>query len=192
MPVQDEADMVIMSSDNDSFHCRADLIPGSPMVVNALEVAQSGGERTIKDIRIQAIEAMEALDHKYHDPDQNALYRFKVDGISIGHMGDIGNALNQEQLDFFKNLDVLLALAGGHPTIDLDDLKLFIDAAKPKLVVPMHFQTLRYKPRNCFWVETFLNYFSADQIDFACDYETTLSSAQLPASTRVLVLAHAG
>jgi L-ascorbate metabolism protein UlaG (beta-lactamase superfamily) len=191
MPIEDEADIVIMSSDNDSFHCRADLIPGSPTVINALEVAQSGGEQTVKGIRIQAVEAMEALDHKYHDPDQNGLYRFEVDGVSIGHMGDIGNALNQEQLDFFKNLDVLLALAGGHPTIDLDDLKTLIDYAQPKIVIPMHFQTLRYKPRNCFWVETFLNYFSADQIDFACDYETPLSRAQLPTTTRILVLAHA-
>jgi L-ascorbate metabolism protein UlaG (beta-lactamase superfamily) len=191
MPVRDEADMVIISSDNDRFHCRADLIPGEPMVINALEVAQNGGRRTEKGIEVNAIAAMEALDHKYHDPDQNGMYRLVVDGVSIGHMGDIGNALSEEQMNFFKDVDVLLALTGGHPTIDLDDLKQVIDYAKPKLVVPMHFMTLRYKPRNCFWIEKFLDYFPANEVDFACDYETRITPDVLPEQTRVLVLTHA-
>jgi L-ascorbate metabolism protein UlaG (beta-lactamase superfamily) len=134
---------------------------------------------------------MEALNHKYHDPDQNGMYRFVVDGISVGHMGDIGNALSDEQIEFFKGVDVLLALAGGHPTIELDDLKTVIEGAQPRMVVPMHFQTLRYKPRNCFWVDKFLDYFPAEQVDFACDYETTITRDLLPASTRVMILTHA-
>jgi len=191
MPVRDTAEIVIISSDNDRFHCRADLIPGQPRVVNALEVAQNGGRRLEKGVEITAVEAMEALNHKYHDPDQNGMYRFVVDGVSVGHMGDMGNALSQTQLDFFKGVDVLLALTGGHPTIELDDLKQVIDYAQPKYVVPMHFMTLRYKPRNCFWIEKFLNYFPAEEVDFACDYETTLTPDSLPDKTRVLVLAHA-
>jgi L-ascorbate metabolism protein UlaG (beta-lactamase superfamily) len=191
MPVQDKADVVIISSDNDRFHCRADLIPGEPTVINALEVAQNGGRRTEKGIEVTAIAAMEALDHKYHDPDQNGMYRLVVDGVSIGHMGDIGNALSEEQMMFFKDVDVLLALTGGHPTIPLDDLKQVIDYAKPKLVVPMHFMTLRYKPRNCFWIEKFLDYFPANEVDFACDYETSITPDVLPEQTRVLVLTHA-
>lgn len=191
MPIRDQADMVIVSSDNDSFHCRADLIPGKPTVINALEVALSGGRRSEHGIEISAIAAMEALDHKYHEPDQNGMYRVVVDGVSMGHMGDVGNALSEEQMTFFKGVDVLLALAGGHPTIGLDDLKQVIDYAGPKVVVPMHFRTLRYKPRNCCWIETFLDYFRADQVDFACDYETTLTKDRLPEQTRVLVLTHA-
>lgn len=190
-PITDSPDIVIMSSDNDSFHCRADLIPGNPTVINALQVAQSTGVRTEKDIEIQAIAAMEALDHHEHDPDQNGMYRFTVDGISIGHMGDVGNPLSQQQVDFFRDVDVLLALAGGHPTILLDDLKAVIDAAHPRLVVPMHFRTLRYKPRNTVWIASFLSYFDDADVDFACDYEVTLTAQDIPASTRVLVLTHA-
>jgi len=191
MPIRDHADMVIVSSDNDSFHCRADLIPGKPTVINALEVAQNGGRRSELGIEISAIAAMEALDHQYHEPDQNGMYRVVVNGVSIGHMGDVGNALSEEQMTFFQGVDVLLALAGGHPTIGLEDLKQVIDYARPKLVVPMHFRTLRYKPRNCFWIESFLDYFPADEVDFACDYETTLTKDRLPEQTRVLVLTHA-
>lgn len=42
-PIPDSPDIVIVSSDNDSFHCRADLIPGSPAIINALQLAQNGG-----------------------------------------------------------------------------------------------------------------------------------------------------
>ena len=185
------SDMVIISSDNDSFHCNADLIPGNPIVINALALAQSGKPQTEKDITFQAIQAMEALNHREHNPDQNGMYKFTVDGISIGHMGDIGNALSQEQLEFFQGIDVFLALAGGHPTIELDDLKTALDAIKPKLVVPMHFRTLTYKPRNTFWIEKFLSYFEDKDVDFACAYEVEIAKDSLPEKTRVLIVDYA-
>jgi len=126
-------------------------------VINALKLAQTDKQRNVRGIQIQAIEAMEALNHQFHDPDQNGMYRFEMDGLHIGHLGDVGNPLNAEQMEFFQGLDVLLALAGGHPTLELDDLKTLIDTIKPKIVVPMHFRTLRYKPRNTFWIESFLS-----------------------------------
>ena len=139
-----------------------------------------GGQRVEKGITFQAIEAMEALNHKYHDPEQNSMYRFTVDGISVGHMGDIGNPLSDAHIAFFKDVDVLLALTGDHPTITLDDLKTAIDAICPRLVVPMHFQTLSYKPRNIFWIELFLAYFDPAKIDFALSDEVILNKAALP------------
>jgi L-ascorbate metabolism protein UlaG (beta-lactamase superfamily) len=182
------SNIVIISSDNDSFHCNADLIPGSPMVINALELAQTSKTLTEKGITFQAIEAMEALNHREHDPDQNGMYKFSVDGISIGHMGDMGNALSREQLLFFQGVDVFLALAGGHPTIELDDLQVAINAIQPKLVVPMHFRTLTYKPRNTFWIEEFLSYFDDAEVDFACSSEVEVEKESLPEKTRVLVI----
>ncbi len=185
------SDIVIISSDNDSFHCNADLIPGSPLVINALALAQSGKPQTEKGITFVAIQAMEALNHREHNPDQNGMYKFTVDDVSVGHMGDIGNALTKEQLEFFQDVDVFLALAGGHPTIELDDLKIALDAIKPKLVVPMHFRTLTYKPRNTFWIEKFLSYFEDKDVDFACAYEVDITKDSLPETTRVLVLDYA-
>jgi L-ascorbate metabolism protein UlaG (beta-lactamase superfamily) len=190
-PVTEPADIVVISSDSDDFHCRADLIPGSPTVVNALILAQQGGRTTVHGIEIRAIEAMEALNHAFHDPDQNGMYRMEVDGLHIGHLGDVGNPLSDEQIAFFSGTDILLALAGGHPTIDLDDLKVAIDRIQPKYVVPMHFRTLRYKPRNTFWIESFLSYFPEEQIDFAFDTQADITRADLPESTRILVLSHA-
>jgi L-ascorbate metabolism protein UlaG (beta-lactamase superfamily) len=190
-PFSEPADVVVISSDNDSFHCNEQLIPGEHITINALELARSGKPRVEHGVTFTAVEAMEALDHREHDPDQNGMYRMLVDGISIGHMGDIGNALTESQLEFFAGVDVLLALAGGHPTLALDDLETAIHFIKPRLVIPMHFRTLTYKPRNTVWIESFLKYFEDVQVDFACSSEIELNPLLLPSLTRVLVVDHA-
>jgi len=188
IPIAETADMVITSSDNDSFHCRSDLIPGNPAIINALYLAQQGGIHEEKGITIRAIQAMEMQDHPHHDPDQNGMYRFEVDGIQIAHMGDVGNPLTEAQIAFFKDVDILLALAGDVPTIALDDLKTVIDGAKPKYVVPMHFRTLSYKPRNSCWVTSFLSYFEEERVDFAFHYAIDLTADDIPDHTRALVM----
>lgn len=182
------SDMVIISSDNDSFHCNEHLIPGSHTTINALELARSGGLKLERGIEFRAIEAMEALDHAEHDPDQNGMYRIGIDGVQIGHLGDMGNALSPAQLEFFAGIDVLLALVGGHPTLELNDLQTLIEHVKPKLVIPMHFRTLTYKPRNMFWIANFLELYADSDVDFACASEVEITPETLPDATRVLVV----
>lgn len=189
-PILDEPDIVITSSVNDSFHDRADLINGDPIVINALDVALGSGESTVKGVTFKAIEAMEMYNHPEHEPDKCAMYRFDIDGVSVGHMGDVGNPFTQAQIDFFRDLDVFLVLAGGIPTIELDDLKDAINIIQPRYVIPMHFRTLRYKPRNTSWITSFLGYFDETMVDFQCDWEVELHKNQLPDPTRVLVLTH--
>ena len=190
-PIPDHPDIVVTSSLNDSFHDRSDLIGGDPTRLSLLEVARDGGEITEKGVTFKAIESSEMYDHPEHEPDKCAMYRWEMDGISIGPMGDVGNPFTPEEVEFFKNLDVFLVLAGDVPTIRLPDLKDAINLVQPKIVIPMHFRTLRYKPRNTVWIESFLSYFDDDEIVFQCDWEVELSKGDLPKPTQVRVLTHA-
>ena len=190
-PISDEPDIVVTSSLNDSFHDRSDLIPGDPIRINMLEVARDSGEIEAAGVLFRGIESSEMYDHPEHEPDKCAMYRWEMDGISIGHMGDVGNPFTPEEFEFFEGIDVFLVLAGDVPTIRLPDLKQVIDRVQPKLVIPMHFRTLRYKPRNMQWITAFLNHFNDADIDVQSDWEVELSKGDLPASTRVLVLTHA-
>jgi len=188
-PITDRADLVVISSDDDSAHCRADLIAGDPKVVNALQVAQGGGQTEAAGVTITAIEAAEWDHHPDHQvPGQNGMYRWEMDGIKFAHMGDVGNPLTEAQQDFFRDTDVLFALAGGYLTILLPDLMEMVHRAKPKLIIPMHFRTLTYRPRNTMWIESFLNYFKDEDVDFACSYTVSLTSDDIPDRTRVLVM----
>lgn len=188
-PITQSADLVIISSDDDSAHCRADLISGEPEVVNALTVAQSGGSTTAQGIDISAIEAAEWDHHPEHEvPGQNGMYRFTVDGIKCAHMGDVGNPLSDAQQAFFEDTDVLFALAGGYLTLELPDLMEMIHRTRPKLVIPMHFRTLTYKPRNTMWIESFLSHFKNEDVDFSFGATYHLTREDLPERTRVLVM----
>lgn len=188
-PITQSADLVIISSDDDSAHCRADLISGNPTVVNALTVAQSGGSAMANGIDITAIEAAEWDHHPEHAvPGQNGVYRFTLDGIRFAHMGDVGNPLTDAQQAFFEDVDVLFALAGGYLTLELPDLMEMIHRTRPKLVIPMHFRTLTYKPRNTMWIESFLNHFKDEDVDFAFGATYSITKNDLPDRTRVLVM----
>ncbi len=191
-PMTDRADIVLTSSDDDSAHCRHDLVPGNHTWLNTLDAVRAGGTSTVGGLEVKAIEAMEIADHPLHEPGANAMYRFELDGIQIGHMGDIGNDLNAKQVAFFDGVDVLLTLAGGVFTTRLDEVKRLIDTCQPKLVIPMHFRTLTYKPRNLHWIETFLTYFDEEKdVDFAFDCEADITKDTLPDRTRVLVMDYA-
>ena len=187
-PIHDEADLVIISSDDDDAHCRADLIAGDPEVVNALKVAQNGAV-TAQGVEVTAIEAAEWDHHPEHAiPGQNGMYRFTLGGITCAHMGDVGNPLTDAQQAFFQDTDILFALAGGYLTIELPDLMEMIHRTRPRLVIPMNFRTLTYRPRNTMWIESFLSHFKDEDIDFAFAHTTTINKEDLPDRTRVLVM----
>ena len=192
-PIEDAADIVITSSDNDSAHCRHDLVPGNHDWLNALDAVRQGGSTQIGGLAVSAVEAMEIETHPLHDPEANAMYRFEIDGIRIAHMGDCGNDLNGKQTDFLRDADVLLTLTGaGGFVLSLEEVMRVIGETKPKLVVPMHFRTLNYKPRNMEWIEAFLAHWDEEKdVDFAFGCEVELAKEDLPESTRVLVLDYA-
>ncbi|MEM8870245.1 MAG: MBL fold metallo-hydrolase [Pseudomonadota bacterium] len=188
-PIRETSDLVIISSDDDDAHCRADLITGDPVTANALTIAQSGGAATVAGLDITAIEAAEWEHHPEHEvPGQNGMYRFTLDGIKCAHMGDVGNPLTDAQQRFFEDTDVLFALAGGYLTIALPDLMEMIHRVKPRLVIPMHFRTLTYRPRNTMWIESFLSSFNEEDIDFACAHDVDITKEDIPERTRVLVM----
>ena len=182
----------LTSSDDDSAHCRQDLVPGDHVWLNTLDAVRAGGVATVAGVEVRAIEAIEVEHHPLHEPGANAMYRFEVDGLQIGHMGDIGDPLNAAQTAFFEGIDVLLTLAGGQLTTPLDDVKRLIDATRPKLVVPMHFRTLCYKPRSLHWISEFLKYFDEEkEVDFVFGCETEIRKEDLSPETRVLVMDYA-
>lgn len=188
-PLTEPADVVVRSSPDDAFHNNAHLVPGAPLLVEALDLARSGATRVAAGVPFRAVVAGEAPGAPGGGR-ANAMYRFEIDGLRIGHMGDVGAALSAEQEAFFRGVDVLLALAGGGPTIALDDLARALDAIRPRLVVPMHFRTLRLKLAGVGGLGDFLAHFEPDRVDFAHHETATLHRDALPASTRVLVLAY--
>ena len=187
-PIAEPADIVIMSSATDRFHSYAEMVPGDPVVINALDITETAAE--VKGICFSAVPAMESIKHK-SDPDQNAMYRFGVEGIEIGHMGDVGNPLSEAQLEFFKGVDILLALTGGPPTIELDDLDKVIAAIQPKVTIPMHYRTDKVKLTRILPVDDFTARYPAERIHYRHESEIELKESVLPKANQIYVLEYA-
>jgi len=71
----------------------------------------------------------------------NTVFCFTVDGISICHMGDLGNVPEDRQIRDLGKVDVLLVPVGGFFTLELADVNRTIDMIKPRVVIPMHYKT---------------------------------------------------
>ncbi|MEM8825076.1 MAG: MBL fold metallo-hydrolase [Pseudomonadota bacterium] len=189
--IEETADVVLTSSDDDDAHCRSDLIKGGPVTCNTLDIASDGqGEGMVGPLHVRAIAAEEWEHHPRGVANQNAMYRFELDGMQIAHMGDVGNALDDDQIAFFEGVDILLALTGGPPTIALPDLMRMIHKTEPKLIIPMHFRTLAYRPANIQWIADFLAHFRDEDVDFAFGPHFTVTREDLPTHTQVRVLDH--
>jgi L-ascorbate metabolism protein UlaG (beta-lactamase superfamily) len=72
---------------------------------------------------------------------ENVVFVVEVDGVHVGHLGDLGHLLTEEQLSELGPVDVLLVPAGGQFTITPGEAAEVVAQIGPKIVIPMHFAT---------------------------------------------------
>jgi L-ascorbate metabolism protein UlaG (beta-lactamase superfamily) len=189
-PVDEPADVVIMSSATDKFHSCSSMVPGDPRVLNALEIARTGPAEA-EGVVFEALPTMESLAHK-ESPDENAIYSFELEGVRVLHLGDLGNPLTEEQLGLLRgNVDVLLALTGGPPTIELEDLDRAIEEIEPSVVIPMHYRIPKLR-LDILPLEAFTSRYPEGAIIKVESTEVEFSPDSLPRALRVYVLEPAG
>lgn len=131
-PPNFEADIVTVSHDHHD-HNDVKAIRGNPFVIN------SAGEYEIKNVFIEGVES-------YHDEKQgsarggNVIYRIDMDNISVTHLGDLGHALDNKQLEKLAGTDILLIPVGGKYTIDAKKAMEVVSQIEPRIIIPMHYR----------------------------------------------------
>lgn len=70
----------------------------------------------------------------------NTIYKFVMDGISVCHCGDLGDIPNDQVIKQIQHVDMLFLPVGGYYTMELDQLKEFIQLVNPTVLVPMHYR----------------------------------------------------
>ena len=189
-PVDEPANVVVMSSATDRFHSDVSMVPGDPKILNALEIAGSG-QVQVNGVVFEALPTMESLRHK-ESPDENAIYRFELEGMSILHLGDLGNPLTDEQLARLRGrVDILLALTGGPPTIELDDLDRAREEIGPRGVIPMHYQIPKLK-LDILPLEAYTSRYQEDVVTRVGATDVEMSFDTQPRTLRIFVLEPAG
>jgi L-ascorbate metabolism protein UlaG (beta-lactamase superfamily) len=71
----------------------------------------------------------------------NDIHVFEGEGFRFAHFGDLGEELDQEQMEKVGSLDVAMIPVGGFFTIGPAEAKALIARLRPRVVIPMHYRT---------------------------------------------------
>ena len=127
------ADIVTLSHD-DPGHTAMELFSNSPKLVNG------PGEYEMNDVFITGIRT-------YHDErkgaerGRNTAYLFQLEDVIVCHLGDLGHALTEEQVETLSSVDVLIVPVGGGTVLDAARAVEVVGQLEPKMVIPMQYQT---------------------------------------------------
>jgi len=174
-----EADIVTISHDHHD-HNNADALRGTPFIVNC------AGEYDFKGVLVEGIDS-------YHDEKKgeergaNIIYRIEIDDISVAHLGDLGDVLDNAQLEKLVGTDILLIPVGGKYTLDAKKAVEVISQIEPRIVIPMHYRTKDSKneQKNLDDVEKFIK-----ELGLTPTYEEKLkiSKKDLPSEDMELII----
>ena len=109
---------------------------------------------------------------------ENTVHILRAEGLTVVHCGDLGHFPTEAQLAAISNADAMLIPVGGYYTIDAATAKHVCDAAKPRVIVPMHYRHGEYGLRSVGTLEEFLRWYPNDQIHYQTSNHITLTAAE--------------
>ena len=129
--INETADVVTVSHDHFD-HNNVGAVKGNPRVIRSTT--------DFKGIKFRAIPA-------YHDEEAGkkrgavTVFCIDVDGLTLCHLGDLGQTLTPKQIAEIGKVDILMVPVGGYYTIDARAATAVCEQLKPKVIIPMHFKT---------------------------------------------------
>lgn len=131
------ADAVTVSHDHYD-HANTGAVEGDPVIID------KEGNYDLPGVVINSVKS-------FHDVcrgkkrGENIIFKFRMDGIDVCHLGDLGEACSAELIENILPVNVLLIPVGGTYTIDAAMAKEYVDRIMPEIVIPMHYKTKQTK-----------------------------------------------
>lgn len=106
----------------------------------------------------------------FHDDEEgklrgkNVIFKFRMDGVNICHMGDIGEPCSPELIERLMPVNVLMIPVGGNYTVDAEIAKEYVDRLMPDIVIPMHYKT-KHCELDIDKVDKFLRLFDDESVE---------------------------
>ncbi len=173
------ADAVTVSHHHFDHDC-VSKVKGSPLVIDKESCHELTG------VEINSVKS-------FHDGSrgkkrgENVIFKFRMDGIDVCHLGDLGEKCSLELIETILPVNVLLIPVGGNYTIDAEMAKEYVDRIMPEIVIPMHYRT-RECELDIDKVDAFLNLFEDEYVEEYDGNSIELSRSDLGEETRVIVL----
>jgi len=177
-PPAETADIVTVSHEHEDHNNVAD-VKGNP------EVVRGPGVHQVKGIEFKGV----ATSHDQASGAQrgsNVVFCFSLDGVRVCHLGDLGHELSDKTVGEIGPVDVLFVPVGGNFTIDAVVANSVVNGLRPKIVIPMHFQTERARDFPVATVEGFQKLRQRVRVLNESEIETKKDT--LPAETETVIL----
>jgi len=176
-----EADIVTSSHDHFD-HNHTGPIKGNP------EIIREAVDKTVRDVRVRAVRTWhDEIGGRERGP--NLVFCLTVDGVTVCHMGDIGEQLQKSHIEAIGKVDVILVPIGGVFTLDYGPAMQLCENLKPSIIIPMH-----YKTEQCQW----LKWTADDFIRGRKNYrkldagEIEIIAGKLPVETEIIIPKYTG
>lgn len=186
LPIDEPADLVAVSHENDRYHSHLGQIRPPFEVVRGLELPAEG--LTVRGIRFEAIPVFETPEKL--PGDEVTILHFRAEGLHVVHLGDLGHRLEERELAPIRRADIVLVPAGGPPTIALDLVDELLRDLHPRIVVPMHFKTPKIN-LNILPLPRFLDVVADRPIEKLGLSSIEVSPESLPDEPTIMVMDHA-
>jgi L-ascorbate metabolism protein UlaG (beta-lactamase superfamily) len=113
---------------------------------------------------------VQELDTPHDDKDgtlrgRNTVRVFTFGGLRVAHLGDLGRALTEQEVQLLEGVDCLLIPVGGFYTIDAETAAAAVRQLHPRVTVPMHYRTEKSGFDKIAKLESFTGLF--DQVTYA-------------------------
>src|SRR5262249_17674780 len=155
-------------------------------VIRALDLPPEG--TSFRGIQIEALHVFETPERLAED--EVTIVELDCEDLRVVFLGDLGHPLTEPELAALRGAEIVLAAAGGPPTVDYPELPGLLDAIGPRIVIPMHFKTPKIN-LNIQPLERFLEAMRHDPIDRPGSCSLEVTRATLPQSRLIAVLEHA-
>ncbi|MFA6422729.1 MAG: MBL fold metallo-hydrolase [Candidatus Buchananbacteria bacterium] len=127
-----QADVITVSHDHYD-HNNIEAIKGDPYIIN------TPGEYETKEIMFYGISSFHD-DKKGKERGLNTIYKIISEDLNLVHLGDLGDDLDDEQMERLGVVDILLIPVGGIYTIDSKKAIEIISKIEPRIVIPIHYK----------------------------------------------------
>ena len=152
-----DADIALISHHHHD-HDAVENLKGEPLIID-----KAGQYTPEPDVKVTAVKG-------FHDDAQGSkrgetlLFLIETEGLRIVHLGDLGCALDESQLEQLQNPDLLMIPVGGFYTIGSEQAKQTAEQLRARIILPMHYKTEYNKDWPINGPEDFLEQYDTNEI----------------------------
>ncbi len=109
-------------------------------------IIDASGEYSLVGVNIEGIESWQDA-KKEEGSGRNTIFLIDSEDMRICHLGNVGHALTEEQVEAIGEVDILLIPVGNSDALDIKTIKGIVGQLEPGILIPMNYKVKGLKEK---------------------------------------------